>query len=69
MIGLVGIVGRVAARVEELAQRHDELAKRHEEIAKRHEELAEAQRETQSSLSALMLVVERHLRERGNGQG
>jgi hypothetical protein len=65
LVGLISVVGQVAGRVEALATRHDELAHRHEELAKRHGELAEAQRETQVNLNALLLVVDKHLRERG----
>jgi hypothetical protein len=60
LLGLTSIVGTLAVA----GQRID---LRIEAIARKHEELADAHKVTQTNLNALMLVVEKYLRERTNG--
>jgi hypothetical protein len=60
VLGLAGILGRLSSLQEALAERHDDLVRR-------VDQLAEAQRETQANLNALILAVEKYLRDRRNG--
>lgn len=60
VLGLAGILGRLSSLQEALAQRHDDLVRR-------VDQLADAQRETQANLNALILVVEKYLRNRSDG--
>lgn len=76
VLGLAGIIGRLSSLQEDIALRHDDLTRRvdqlaghFDQLAGRFDQLAEAQRETQANLNALILVVEKFLRDRSNGGG
>lgn len=60
--GLISLAGSFAEMDRRLGLRIDS-------VGLKLEALADAQRETEARLNALMLVVERYLRERSNGRG